>query len=158
MTAAEAFLAIRKIAEVTVEGPTLRIVGRESPVPPMWHPRLQRHRAAFAEMLAWPVSCIASQARFGCDGARLYPPISKRVLTPEGPGVLYQVLDTAAVRLHGQGKLTFFPIYDVRPRDSQAAEAQAMATGIPPLAAAPERPRGWEGRASVAGERTSPPP
>ena len=53
---------------------------------------LREHKREILKLLSsWPPECLDSERRFGTREARLYPLLGKRVMTPEGPGVLWRV-------------------------------------------------------------------
>jgi len=70
----------------------------------------------------WPAGCLESQRRFGQLHARLFPLIKKKVQTPLGSGLLFNVLSLsgdaiAGVVLDGtRNKVTFITADEITPK------------------------------------------
>lgn len=104
---------------VSVKGDSLRLRGEGPPLPPELVEEIRRAKPELLVRLRsagslgkeWPPESDDYVRRFGCSEARLYPFIGKRVATPDGPGVLLQVLRNAcAVRLDREpARVTCFP-------------------------------------------------
>jgi len=94
--------------QVVVEGDDLRLRGDGPKPSPAFLEELRREKPQLLAHLragattgeGWPPESADCMRRFGSPQARLYPFIGRRVATPDGPGLLLQVLNqVCAVRL-----------------------------------------------------------
>jgi len=66
----------------------------------------------------WGAESLESEAKFGAPHARLFPFLGRKVRTPQGPGVLLQVLrERCAIALDAEAQkyMHFFPPSEVEP-------------------------------------------
>lgn len=66
----------------------------------------------------WPAESLEAESRFGCPEARLYPFLGKTVQTPQGAGVLWQVLSKERVGVvieNGERRVVYFSLPEIGP-------------------------------------------
>ena len=87
--------------------------------------RLKDHKNDLLSLLVgWPAESRDCEKRFGIPEGRLFPLLGRRVATPQGEGVLLQVLNrTAAVRLDRDAeKAQLFNWREVQPPESSSGQ------------------------------------
>lgn len=68
-------------------------------------------------VVSWPAESRESEVKFGQGPARLYPFVNKTVITPLGPGKLWQVGNerVGVVLPQNPDRVMFMPWFDLRP-------------------------------------------
>lgn len=83
---------------------------------------LEKVSARTPQRSTWPAGCLESQRRFGQRHARLFPLIKKKVQTPLGSGLLFNLLSSPGDVIAGvvldrtRNKVTFITADEITPK------------------------------------------
>lgn len=126
MTAEELLAQVEALGVVVMLDERDLVLRPRSRLTPELVEQLRAHKSELldlVELQGWPEESRDAVRRFGCSCARLYPFLGGKILTPEGPGRLLQVVgERVTVVLDTDPDRTrFFLPSEVRPPDGSAA-------------------------------------